>query len=155
MLIIFIQAAKANESEPNNTPGQADVLALNGANNGKISTTCDIDWWKVTTTANGKLNITLSGVSTYVYVYLYDNDATTELEATYTASTVTISEDGLAPGTYYIKVNCYYPGDVSSYTLSNTLTVATPANDAEPNNTRAQAKVLPVSSTKTGHVGFY
>ncbi len=153
---IFFSAAKANESEPNDTRAQANVLPLNGNNTGAIGTATDVDWYKVTTTTDGQLNLTLA-VSNGLYTYftIYDNDGTTVLQSTYTAGTSSYSVDGLAVGTYYIQIYPYYPGQMPAYTLSNTLTAATPANDAEPDSTRAQALVLPLNGSKTGHIGYY
>ena len=121
-----------------------------------IGTATDVDWWKVTTNADGKINLTLdvsNGLNAYFTIY--DNDGTTLLGSAYTAGTTSYSVDGLAVGTYYIQIYPYYAGQMPAYTLSNTLTVATPANDAEPDSTRAQALVLPLNGSKTGHIGYY
>jgi hypothetical protein len=152
----FIYTAKANETEPNDTKAQANTLALNGNNSGKIGTTGDQDWWKITTTGDGKLDITLTPLSgKYTWIYLYDNDGTTQLNASYSTNTFTVSTDGLAAGTYFVKVVTYYSTDTSSYTISNHLTVPTQANDAEPDNSKIQALTLTQNGNKTGHVGYY
>jgi predicted secreted protein len=147
---------KANETEPNDTKAQANTLALNGSNSGKINTAGDQDWWKITTTGDGKLDITLTPLSgKYTWIFLYDNDGTTQLNATYATSTFTVSTDGLAAGTYYVKVVTYYAADTSSYTISNHLTIPSQVNDAEPDNSKAQALTLQQNGSKTGHVGYY
>lgn len=154
--VLLWTTAKAAETEPNDTKAQANTLALNGNNSGKINTGGDQDWWKVTTNGDGKLDISLTPLSgRYTWIYLYDNDGTTQLNATYSTGTFTLATDGLAAGTYYIRVNCFYASDTGSYTISNTLTPPAQANDAEPNATRAQAKVLPLNGNRTGHVGYY
>lgn len=160
LLFIFflfgITTIRAAETESNNTKATANTLALNGANSGKINPAGDIDWWKVATNADGRLDISLTPLSgRYTWIYLYDNDGTTLLNSTYSNGTFTLSQDGLAAGTYYIKVNTYYGTDTSSYNISNLLVQPSNANDTEPNNARAQAKVLPLGGSRTGHVGYY
>jgi len=60
---VILNSAKANESEPNDSRATANTFALNGNNNGKINPAGDQDWWKITTTEDGKLDITLTPVS--------------------------------------------------------------------------------------------
>ena len=148
--------AKANESEPNDTRAQANTLALNGSQSGAIGTATDVDWYKVITNSDGRINLTLSvSNNTYCYYALYDNDGTTLLKQDYTSSISSYSFDGLASGTYYVKIFPYNAGQMPVYSISNTLTVASPANDAEPDSTRAQAIVLPLNGSKTGHINYY
>ena len=154
-LCMLFTAAKAAETEPNDTRAQANVLALNGSNFGKISPAGDHDWWKITTTGDGQLSITLSPLSgRYTYAFLYDNDGVTQLASSYSNGVFSISADGLAAGTYYVQVFCYYNTDTTGYTISNTLTQPAQANDAEPNNTKAAALTLPLNGSKTGHIGY-
>lgn len=147
--------AKAAETEPNNTRAQANTLTLNGSNSGAIGAG-DEDWWAVTTTADGKLDVTIAisnGLN--MWCQIYDNNGTTVLNSGYTAGTTTVSKDGLAAGTYYLKLYPYYGGQLPAYTISNTLTVPVQANDVEPNNTKNLAKVLPLNNSKTGHINYY
>jgi Secretion system C-terminal sorting domain/Fibronectin type III domain len=160
-LVICVFAGKvafaATEHEPNNTPAQANNLTLNGSITGAMSPAADIDYYKVTTTSDGMLSATLTlNASIYTWVAMYDNNGTTLFLSNYSNTTVTINQDGLAAGTYYLAVYCYYGTDtVHSYTLSNTLTPASVANDVEPDNSKAQAEKLNLNSTTTGHVGYY
>lgn len=154
--ILMVSTAKANETEPNNTKAQANTLALNGSNSGGIGAAADIDWWKVTTTGDGKLDVTVTvGNSLYMWCQIYDNDGTTLLAQANTSGTTTVTKDGLKAGTYYVKLYSYYSGQAPNYSISNTLTVPTQANDVEPNDSRAQALVLGPNATKTGHVNYY
>lgn len=156
VMLLGIQNTKAAESEPNNDRSTANTLALNGNNSGGITTAGDADWWKVTTTSDGKLNITLTPASSInTLIYLYDNNGTILLNSGYSTTGFTVSKDGLAAGTYYIKVNAYYSNELVNYTISNTFEAPAQANDAEPNNSRAQAKVLNLNKTVTGHVNYY
>ena len=154
-MLSALQYSYAAETEPNNTVAQANTLALNGSNTGKINTGGDIDWWSVTTNADGKLNITLTPAGKKVWVYLYDNNGTTLLASHDSVAVFTQSLDGLAAGTYYIKVAADLVTDTVSYTISNTLTTIAQANDAEPNNNKLQALLLSNTIRKTGHVGYY
>ncbi len=129
------------------------------------------DWYKVTTTTNGLLRVYLTTDSGSVYsttstnpldvnLTLYDNDGTTQLGfiEVYNGSAGTsnlISADGLAAGTYYIKVQPYSTNEFANYKLSDTLFTATLANDVEPNGSAATAVTLPVNGGKTGNVGYY
>ncbi len=82
-------------------------------------------------------------------------NGTTYLNGTYTAGTANYNYDGLAAGTYYVKIFTYYDNGFAPYTLSNTFTAPTQANDVEPDGTVAQAKVLPLNGKKTGHIDYY
>ncbi|MEP6595339.1 MAG: PPC domain-containing protein [Ginsengibacter sp.] len=122
----------ATETEPNNTAAQANTLALTGSNTGKINPSGGVDWWKVTTTGDGKLNIKFSTTSgKYTWIYLYDNNSTTLLDSGNSNSTFLRSKDGLAAGTYYIKIRCVSATDTTSYTISNTLTLPAVAKRCE------------------------
>ena len=148
--------AKATETEPNNTKATANTLTLNSSNSGAIGAAADEDWWVVTTTGDGKLDVTITiSNSQYIRCWIYDNDGVTQLNYAEPNSTATLSTDGLATGTYYVRLVSYYSGGTPAYTISNTLTVPAQANDVEPNGTRAQAKVFPLGGTRTGHVNYY
>ena len=126
------------------------------------------DWYKVTTTADGLLRIYLSTERGSIYsnnsldvnVGLYDNDGVTQLSSVETfngngPASGLVSTDGLAPGTYYIRVQPFSTDQFANYTISDTLFISPIANDAEPNGTRATALVFPENSSKTGHIGYY
>ena len=148
--------ANAAETEPNDSRAQANTLALNGNNTGSIGTSTDLDWWKVTTNSDGKLDVTITvSNGLYIWCQIYDNDGSTLLSQQYTSGNITVSKDGLAAGTYYVKLYPYYSGEKPNYTIANTLTVPAQANDDEPNNTTGQANVLPLNNKKTGHINYY
>ncbi len=155
--LLLLGKAKANESEPNDTKAQANTLPLNGNQTGAIGTNTDVDWYKLTTNGDGRISITLNiSNGLYLVCELYDNNGTTLLGSGNTNGTnMVLDNDGLATGTYYLKLRPYYDGQMPSYTISNTLTKPAIANDTEPNNTKAQAKVLPLNGSKTGHVNYY
>ncbi|MDQ2719982.1 MAG: pre-peptidase C-terminal domain-containing protein [Bacteroidota bacterium] len=160
VLVFFLSAnmlhAQVTEVEPNNTPAQANTLPINNIGTGAINPGGDLDYWKVTTTADGQLNLTLTSTNAInVSAYLFDNNGTTILASNTTAGTVNINTDGLAAGTYYIQINAYYSGQTPTYTIADTLIPAPVANDAEPDSSKATAVTLPLNSTTTGHIGYY
>jgi hypothetical protein len=155
-LMLAFTSLRAAETEPNNSSVQANTLALNGSITGAINIAGDEDWWKVTTNTDGKLNVTITvSNSLLLRCYIYDNDGITLLNSGYSGTTITVSQDGLAVGTYYIKLVAYYAAQTPVYTVANVLNVPAQVNDVEPNNTRNQAKVLNLNGNKTGHVGYY
>ena len=166
----------ANDAEPNGNRATALVLPQNGSKTGHVGYFANnlrdtTDWYKVTTTADGMLRVYLSTSlgSTYsttttnqldVNMTLYDNDGVTQLGAVevfngYGPATGFITKDGLAPGTYYVKVQPYSTTEFANYKVFDSLFTTTLANDAEPNGTRATALVLPQNNSTTGHVGYY
>ena len=150
---------KATETEPNNTPATANILPYNGSNNGIINPVGDVDWYTLTTTSDGELNITFNNFSNadYLRLYLYDKNGSTLINNFYvtTKNSGVLSTDGLAAGTYYIEITGYNSTDTGTYSLSNTLIPPPVANDAEPDSNRATALTLPVNASKTGHLGYY
>jgi hypothetical protein len=63
--------------------------------------------------------------------------------------------DGLAAGTYYVRINSFYTTDFAPYTLKDSLFSPSQANDTEPNDSRATALTLNPNSKTTGHTGYY
>lgn len=159
MIILLINLpliSLAAETEPNNTAAQANILALNGSNSGALKPVGDIDWWKLTTNANGKLDVSIKSSSgKYVAVTIYDFDGTTSLKTASSNSNFVVTYDGAAAGTFYVKVTSYYANDTATYAIANTLTVPAQANDIEPNNSASVAQTLLQNTSVTGHIGYY
>ena len=127
----FSITTNAAESEPNNTVADADSIALNGSHTGAINTSGDVDWYKLITTADGKLNLNLNTVSgKYITVSLYDANGTSLLKTGSSSSNFVVSYDGAAAGKYYIKVAANYAAETPAYTIADTLIVPAQANDA-------------------------
>ncbi len=161
-LLLIIPAEAFAESEPNDTPGAATPLALNGSDGGTLSYTTDQnDWWVVTTTVDGALYIETNSNASEVDVdlHLYDNGGTNQI-ASYDISAgnkETTHRNDLLPGTYYIKANyAYGNGNVGgAYTILCTFTPAGLSNDPEFNDSSNVASVLNPNSSSTGHLGYY
>ncbi|MCC7232796.1 MAG: T9SS type A sorting domain-containing protein, partial [Bacteroidia bacterium] len=114
-----------------------------------------VDYWSVNVVEDGELSWTItSGNGQDVYALLLDGDGTTVLEGNYTTSTATYSKDGLAPGTYYIKIYTYYSYEFAPYELSCSLLTPVQANDTGSNDTTASPSILPLNGSSTGHIGY-
>ena len=163
----------ADDAEPNGTPADAVTLPVNGSQTGHIGYYYNnqrdtTDWYKVTTTADGLLRVYLSTERGSVYsgntldvnVWLYDNDGTTQLGFVEVFNgngpgTNMITTDGLAPGTYYIKVQPFSSGEFADYTISDSLFTPSFVSDVEPNGSSASALDFPLNSNTKGHAGYY
>ena len=113
------------------------------------------DWYKITTNADGLLRFTFTASKTSINLTLYDNNGTKQIAQSLNSTNGTFNNDGLAAGTYYVKVKCYNVSVYSPYTINNTLIKPAELNDTEPNNSKTQAITLPLNETKEGHVGYY
>ncbi len=150
--------AQVSETEPNNTTAQANTLPLNGNGNGAINLAGDVDFWIVTTTSDGQLNITFdnTGNPDLKTVSLFDNDGVTLINSANVGNGIGgLNTNGLAAGTYYIKINGNLGTETGAYILSNMLIIPAQANDLEPNTLFSQADVLPLNNSTTGHIGYY
>jgi len=152
----FTPATGVQDPEPNDTAGQAQSLPLNGNVTGRWGyqgggggTSNDTnDWWTFTLQEDGVFS---TPIPSGFMIRLYDSDAVTELE-------VSIVKDGhltfgLKAGTYFIKVYSF-SSPFGSYSLSNTFTPATGAQDPEPNDAAGQAQPLPLNGNVAGRWGY-
>ena len=169
---LFVPAL-ANDAGPNGNRTSAVTITQNGSTTGHVGFYYNnlrdtTDWFKVTTTADGLLRIYLSSERSSIYssntldvnVTLYDNDGTTQLgfmevfNGNGPGSNI-ITTDGLAPGTYYVKVQPFSTSEFAVYTLSDSLILPSIVTDAEPNGSRSSALVLPLTGSASGHLGYY
>ncbi len=153
-------ASLGDDPENNGVYTTASTLSLNGAATGHIgysyntSTADTDDWWKVVTTQDGKLNVTITGTAaTNGYLDLYDASGINYFTYVYVsgAATKSVSWD-LRPGTYYVRVE--RSSGTWSYTLSNTLTPASLSDDTENNGAYTIASTLSLNGAATGHIGY-
>ncbi|MCC7231605.1 MAG: hypothetical protein IT242_01570, partial [Bacteroidia bacterium] len=148
----------ANDTIPNDIAVNPSSLPVGGTvtghigyrNNGNVDA---VDFWPVHVMEDGKLSWTItSGNGQDVYALLLDGDGTTVLAGNYTTTTATYSKDGLAPGTYYIKIYTYYSNEFAPYELSCSLLTPVQANDTGSNDTTASPSILPLNGSSTGHI---
>ena len=158
----LIPPAQANDKEPNNSKAEAQTLNENSTTTGHVGYYYNnkrdtSDWYKITTTKDGRLDLILTSENgTYVSVYLYDNDGTTQLNAkTYIINKSTMGTDGLAAGTYYAKIIATGSSTFAPYTLTDSLITPAQGSDKEPNNDRSTAIDFSVNTTVTGLIGYY
>ena len=163
----------AIDAEPNGTRATAVTLAQNNSTTGHTGYYYNnkrdtVDWYKVTTNADGLLRVYLTTARGSIYsnntldvnVTLYDNDGTTHLgfmevfNASGPASNI-ITTDGLAPGTYYMKVQPFSTNEFANYTISDSLILPPFGTDAEPNGNRSLALTVPLNGSASGHLGYY
>ena len=156
-------APTVSDPEPNDTAAQAIALALNGSAAGRLgwhrvpySVTDDNDWYKVTVPQDGDLSLKISADSgVAVGLNIYDQDGKTAIVsggyATYGGS-YSAAAPHVGPGTYYVQLVRY--GGVGYYTLNSTFTPQYAPNDAEPNDTRDTAQVVPDLQNRYGHLGY-
>jgi hypothetical protein len=154
--------AQANDTENNDTPGTAVLISENSSVTGHIGYrynggAYDInDYYQFTTTNDGNVNIafTSSEVGHYNSLYLYDNDGTTLLASVSGYGGASITENGLAAGTYYLRMYYYSTTQYSGYTLTNTVITDGVVNDVEPNGTFAEALPMMENNSVNGHIGY-
>ncbi len=150
--------AQTTETEPNNNPAQANKLPLNGNGSGAINPAGDLDWWKVTTNGDGNLFITLnnSGNQDAKIISLYDTAGIILLKQVAVGNGIGgLNMDGLAAGTFFIKISGSNGTETGAYILSDSLAKPAKANDKEPNNNIMQADILNLNDSTQGHVGYY
>lgn len=167
------------DTEPNNVRDSACSLTLNGAVtghlgflNGTVSDTIawdngkrdNIDWWKVTTEADGRLRVSVTSTAS-LCVQLRIRTSTDTVGSLdingscgYSTYRDYVEVKNLAPGTYYVeafdpnwKLNTKFGG----YTLACSLYTNTAPNDSEPNDYAGQAKSLTLNDSASGHLGYY
>jgi hypothetical protein len=146
------------DTEPNDSPAQANVLAPNGTSSGSLNSNTDgVDWWKVTLPSDGALIVsTLSDAALEIDNYMYDQDGKAYL-AGYLHGGVNRADTtqyfNLLAGTYYIRSLCY--GGSGAYTIGAKFIPTQYQNDAEGNDSVKAAIAFALNGSSTGHLGFY
>lgn len=115
---ITLAACLSAEVEPNNADTSANIGACSGsAITGSLSSSTDVDWYKLDVTAGGVINISLSHVSGSDFDwYLYPATGSYVASRSTSSNPETGSYTVAAAGTYYIKVKSY--SGSGSYTLN-------------------------------------
>lgn len=145
----------ATAFEPNETQATAAAITSGVTNSAAISSSTDIDYFKITTTATSNIVYNLvgpSGVDFDLYVY---NSAGTQIgSGTGTTATETVSLNSQAAGTYYIKVIGYNGANSATcYTIKATATTVTSCQsslDNSTNGTTAGAATIPFNTNVNG-----
>jgi Zn-dependent metalloprotease len=133
----------ADTYEPNGSLTQAYAVTSGTTYNSYIASSADIDYYKLTTSAAGTINVTLSNLAGDYDLYLVNSSGTTLAKSENSSTTSeTINYNATAAGTYYIKINGYNGAYSTSkaYALKATFTGGGSSGDLyEPNDTTTQA----------------
>src|SRR5205085_1759628 len=117
----FSQLALAvNESEPNDAWNQSNVITLGAIGNGTAGLNQNQDWWRVTSSTDGKLTVNYTATNgLYLYCQIYDTLGVLQFStgSGYTNGSSVLNVDGLSAGTYYIKFFAYYTGEAPNYSF--------------------------------------
>jgi hypothetical protein len=149
--------ACATAFEPNETQATAAAIATGVANSAAITTSTDVDYFKITTTATSNIVYSLVGPSGVDFDMTIYNSAGTQIgSGTSTTATETVSLTNQAAGTYYIKVFGYNGANSPNcYTITATATTVTncwSTKDTSTNNTTAGAAEIPFNTNITGRI---
>lgn len=91
-------------------------------------------------------------MSTCMFTYWMIMELHSWVQQTAMRGQSSVSRDGLSAGTYYIQVNC---GQATSYSISSAYQAPGYANDAEINDSPAQALTLNNNANAEGHIKFH
>jgi hypothetical protein len=158
----FIPALLANDAEPNNDVGDANVFPLNTETTGRLNYVYDnvadnSDWFSITTPEEGVLTVVSeSPDNADYYIALVDVDGESVLHSreVYPVTDVdSVFKTNLQAGTYYVHIYPY-GNNHGSYHLRNYFTPAVLANDNEPNNTPDDANEMSPFDEKTGRLNY-
>ena len=164
LIVFFSAGSKAAygvtlyESEPNNTYSTADLTYDDYDNYGYISTTSDVDWWKVKFPSSGSANFWLGNIpSGCDYdLQVYSSNGTTLLNSSTNSgnanelTTINVSANVY----YYIKIYSYSGSSSSSRYLfrAKLYPDQTPVyvDEQEPNDTYTTADITTDNADKYG-----
>jgi hypothetical protein len=145
----------ATAFEPNETQAAAATISSGVANSAAISTTADIDYFKITTAATSNIVYNLAGPSGVDYdLYIYNSAGTQIGSSTGSTATESVSLTGQTAGTYYVKVLGYNGANSATcYTITATATAVTGCQssyDNTTNGTTSGAATIPFNTNITG-----
>jgi hypothetical protein len=141
--------------EPNETQAAAAAISSGVTNSAAISSTTDIDYFKITTTATSNITYNLVGPSGVDYdLYIYNSAGTQIGSGVSSTATETVSLSNQSAGSYYIKVIGYNGANSATcYTIKATATTVTGCQssyDNSTNGTISGAATIPFNTNITG-----
>ncbi len=145
----------ATAFEPNETQATAAAIISGATNSAAISSSTDVDYYSITTTATGSITYNLVGPSGVDYdLYIYNSAGTQLGSGTTSTATETVTLSSQAAGTYYIKVIGYNGANSTTcYTIKATAATSTScqsAYDVSTNGTTSGAASVPLNTNITG-----
>ena len=162
----FFSPTLANDQEGNDSYQTAVAVSMNSSMTGHLGfysngTTDTDDYWKFTTTSDGRIVITTvndsldrSGARFDLDMIIYDVNGTTSIASDYRSGTVSECILYLRPGTYYARVYRWV-GNGASYRFSVAQTTPPRGNDQEGNDWFGMSSTLSFNVASTGHLGYY
>ena len=140
------------ESEPNNSLATADTITSGNAIKGQLSTSSDLDYYRITATGAGTLSVALDiptvQYSFYNYFSLGLYDAAGNSLGEYKTGTDNTYGFGIAAaGTYYLKMSSSQEYNSNQYELTATLSNSTPTGSVTISGTAKQGQVLTAANT--------
>ncbi|MBN1292266.1 MAG: T9SS type A sorting domain-containing protein [Candidatus Latescibacteria bacterium] len=156
----LVSASLANDAEPNDKAENALLIDIDTEMTGHLGYYGNkykdqYDWWKVNTSLDGSLMVTVQCDSTLnIGVFLFDFNSTAHLGNKTGSGTLSIRRDDLAAGTFYVRLGSEGTNNYGTYTVSITQQPLQYLNDPEPNNSADEASVLPLNISDTGHLGY-
>lgn len=142
--------------EPNETQSAATTVTSGATNSAAISTSTDVDYFKITTTGTTNNTFSLVGPSGVNYDLTIYNSGGTQIGAgTGSTATETVTLSNQAAGTYYIRVNGV--SGTTSQTCYTIQATATPVASGciaafEPNETQAAAAAIVSGATNSAAI---
>jgi len=155
------------EQEPNDAAAQALVISSHVIAQGFIGAPKDQDWYKLTIPADSQaiVRAELSGVpGINLKMELFDanNDKLIEVDKEKEGFGETISNYGLTPGDYFLRVRELWMdskerkfNDTTAYQLRIQLMPARPEFEFEPNNRAIKANMLKADQPVSGYISPY
>lgn len=140
----------ATAYEPNETQSAAAALTNGTAASAAIATSGDIDFFKITTSVTTNNVFNLAGPSGVDFDMVIYNSAGTQIgSGAGSTATESVTLNGQAAGTYYVKIFGYNNAVSSTcYTITATATAVTNCSTAyEPNNSISAAATIPLATT--------
>jgi hypothetical protein len=141
--------------EPNETQATAATITAGVVNSATITTSTDVDYFKIVTTSTTNNTFTLAGPSGVDYDLVIFNSAGTQIgSSTSSTANESVSLTNQAAGTYYIKVFGFNGANSATcYTITATTTVVTGCAstfDVSTNGTFGGAALIPFNTNITG-----
>ncbi len=145
----------ATAFEPNETQSAAAAITSGATNSAAISSSTDIDYYKITTTGTSNIVYNLAGPSGKDYdLYIYNSSGTQLGSGTSSSATEAVTLNNQAAGTYYIKVIGYNGANSTTcYTIKATATTVTGCQssyDNSTNGTTSGAAAVPFNTDIKG-----
>jgi PKD repeat protein len=158
-LLLFVHFTISQESEPNDTPAQAQTLIFDSDLFGNISTVDQNDWFRFELNQAGLFEIDIRKASGNIIFWVYIHDGEMENEPVinqirmFNEDTLYTLKHQLLDGTYFIHIGTATTS--IPYQLSPRFTPTFWPDDQEPNNEISIANPIEPNDEVTGTLAYY